>query len=515
MTGDPRRAANATAQTNAISKIVIVGGGTSGWLAAAMLAHNFDPDVCELELIESEEISTIGVGESVVAPFVGLLRRLGIDEAEWMRATDATYKLGIQFVGWSRPHAKYFHPFGTIGQPIDDYDFYQCWLKACAAGASFALQDFSPCSVMAQQGRFFPPQHARGTPIGGASYAYHLDATLMGRFLRHFAEARGLTRTEGRVVEVKRREDGFIETLVLADGREIRGDFFIDSTGFSALLIERALGAKFIDWSGYLPCDRAIALKTDSKGTSPPFTRASAQGHGWSWRTPLRQRTSYGYVFASAFCSDATARSTLVRSVNGAVSEEPRVIHFKAGHHETFWKHNCLALGLAAGFLEPLESTAIHLMARSMQLFLECFPDRHCHAALAAEYNRRMLADYEEVRDFVMLHYCTTNRDDSEFWRHCRNVTHPDSLQARLELFREKGVVPRTSDCLFPNSSWQSIFDGMGVVPRSHCRRVDNLELDAIVAALHRAKNAIHGMVSHLPLHEEFLSASLTPTAPR
>ncbi|MBL8267823.1 tryptophan halogenase family protein [Steroidobacter sp.] len=489
-----------------LSKIVVVGGGTSGWLAAAMLRHHLKPELCDIELIESEEIGTIGVGESTVPPFVGLIQRLGIDEQEFIRATEATYKLGIQFVDWHQRSHTYFHPFGAIGKPIGTHDFYQCWLKARTLGDSSSLQDFSPCNVMAENGRFFPPARARNTPIGGANYALHIDAALVARYLRGYSEARGLKRTEGRVTDVHRKDNGFIDHVVLADGRKVHGDFFLDCTGFRALLIDKALGVESNDWSDYLPCDRAIAVRTENHGPLLGYTRATAQKAGWMWRIPLQHRIGQGYVYSSRFCSDSEARSTLLRNLNSGALDEPRVIPFTTGHRKELWKLNCLSVGLAGGFLEPLEATAMHLIARGIDFFLRYFPTRDCDPALIREYNRRMTADYEEVRDFIVLHYSATRRDDSPFWQACQQLPLPDSLRERIELFQSQGAMREGTDELFRASSWQSVFEGMGIRPRTYSPRIDNIDYAQIQDTLRTAKAAIAGMVEHLPTHEQFLS---------
>jgi tryptophan 7-halogenase len=490
-----------------LSKIVIVGGGTSGWLAAAMLSQHLKRGLCEIELIESEELGTIGVGESTVPPFVSLIQRLGIDEAEFIQATDATYKLGIKFVGWHERSDSYFHPFGVIGKPIGNQDFYQCWLKARANGDTSSLTDFSPCNVMAEQGRFFHPAKARNTPIGGANYALHVDALLVTKFLRKYAEARGVRRTEGRVVEAAQRENGFIESVKLASGAEVPADFFIDCTGFRAMLIGKTLGVEHIDWSNYLPCDRAIACKTENKGPLPAYTRATAQSAGWSWRIPLQRRVGQGYVYSSRFVSDAAARATLLRSLDTACTEEPRVIPYITGHRRQFWKNNCLSVGLSSGFIEPLEATSIHLIARGIDFFLRYFPDRDCDAALVREYNRRMTGDFEEVRDFIVLHYAATARDDTPFWQWCRRIPLPDTLRERIELFRANGALREGVDELFRASSWQSVFEGMGIQPSVWHPRVENLDYAQITDSLKTARAAIAGMVAHLPTHEEFLQS--------
>jgi len=487
-----------------LSKIVIVGGGTSGWLAAAMLGHHLKRSQCEIHLVESAEFGTIGIGESTVPPFVGLIKRLGIDEQDFMRSTEATYKLGIQFNEWHQRSDTYFHPFGVIGKPIEQHDFYQCWLKARAQGDTSSLHEFSPCSMMAEQGRFFHPERARNTPIGGANYAYHVDAMLVARYLRHYAEARGVKRTEGKVAQVKQGQNGFIRSVVLDDGREIDGDFFIDCTGFKALLLGKQLGVEHTDWSKWLPCNRAIAIKTAHTDSIKPYTRAIAQSAGWIWQIPLQHRVGQGYVYASDFCDDVTARSTLLRQA-GKILEEPRVIPFTTGHRQQLWKHNCLALGLAAGFVEPLESTAIHLITRGMDFFLRYFPDKECSTTLANEYNRRMAGDFEEIRDFIILHYCATARDDSAFWAWCKNITLPDSLQERIELFKEQGALREGVDELFRATSWQSVFEGMGIRPSKYSARVDGIDYAHIQSTLRTAKTAIQGMVAHLPAHEQAL----------
>jgi tryptophan halogenase len=489
-----------------LTKIVIVGGGTAGYIAAAMLCHHLKRELCEIELVESDEIGTIGVGESTVPPFVGLIHRLGIDETDFVRATDGTYKLGIKFVGWHERADSYFHPFGVIGRPIGNHDFYQCWLKARSQGDNSELQEYSPCNVMAEQGRFFHPAKARNTPIGGANYALHVDALLVAKYLRSYAEARGLRHTEGRVVDVAQRADGFIESLKLADGREVRGDFFVDCTGFRAHLIGKTLGVASVDWQKYLPCDRAVVCKTESKGALLPYTRATAQAAGWTWRIPLRHRVGNGYVYSSQFAKDDVARATLLRSLDNTAIDEPRVIPYTTGHRSVFWKNNCLAVGLSSGFIEPLEATSIHLIARGLEFFLRFMPDRDCEPALVREYNRRMIADFEEVRDFIVLHYSATQREDSPFWQHCRTLPLPDSLRERIELFRAHGTLREGVDELFRASSWQSVFEGMGIRPSSHSPRVENLDYAEIERTLKNAKAAIAGMVEHLPTHEQFLS---------
>ena len=495
-----------TGTMNPLKKIVILGGGSAGWIAAAMLAAQVKRGLCEIELVESEELGIIGVGESTVPPVLGLITRLGIDEQEFIRATQACYKLGIKFVDWRRKGLNYFHPYGTLGKRIGGQDFYQCWLKARLMGEEYPLQDFSPCAVMASQERFFPPAQAINTPIGGAGYAVHLDAKLVAAYLRRYAEARGVQRREGKCVQVQRRANGFIDALELADGSKIQGDFFIDCSGFNALLIEKALGVGLEDWSHYLPCDSAIVVKTQVAGSRLPYTTATARKAGWSWRIPLRNGTGHGYVYASRFCSHAEAKSTLLKHLDAPRISEPRQLSFRTGRRQSFWQANCLALGLAGGFVEPLESTAIHLIARGMDFFLRLFPDADCEPSLSREYNRRMAADYEEVRDFILLHYCTSEREDSEFWRHCKQLQLPDSLRERIALFKGHGILRDANDELFRAASWQSVFEGMGIRPHKYSPSVDNLDYRQISETLQLARAAIFNMVKNLPAHDEYLA---------
>jgi tryptophan halogenase len=489
-----------------IKKITIVGGGTSGWIAAAVLANSLPRDQVSIELVETEEIESLGVGESTIPPFLNLIRKLDIPEKEFIKATEATYKLGIKFVNWHRNRDFYFHPFGAIGSPIEGHEFYQCWSRAREQDRSLSLQDFSPCSVMATKGKFFFPQYARNTPIGGANYALHVDAQKVSAYLANYAKSRGVKHTLGRVQQVQQKDNGFISHLILDDGRVVHGDFFIDCSGFKSILLGESLKVDFVDWSKYLPCDRAVAIKTKPDGSPPPFTCATAQKAGWSWRIPLANAVGHGYVYASEFCTDQQAKSTLLRSLSAETISDSRTIKFRCGYHRESWRHNCLSLGLASGFIEPLEATAIHLITRGLNFFLRYYPDENCHPALIREFNRCMSADFEEVRDFVILHYATSSRSDSPFWRWWQTSILPDSLQQRMELFVAQGATRLGIDDLFRASSWQSVFEGMGVRPNRYCARIDNLSLKQIQQELTTAKRAIFGMVDALPNHEDFLA---------
>ncbi len=488
-----------------IKKIVIVGGGSSGWIAASVLSNQFRSDVLEVELVESEDIGTIGVGESTIPPFVGLIRNLGINEQHFIQSVHATFKLGIRFPDWKTLGASYFHPFGSIGVRFGKQEFYQAWLKAKANGHPSELQSFAPCSVMAAGNRFYPPEEAQKTPIGGASYALHIDASLVAKYLRRYSEERGVKRTEGLVTEVRQREDGGIASLLLKSGEEVHGDFFIDCTGFYALLIEKTLGIGYEDWLNYLPCDRAVAVQTENLGEAVPYTVSTAREAGWSWRIPLQHRTGNGYVFSSEHCSDDEATEKLLSFIDGKPITEPMIIPFRAGVRQSFWHKNCVSIGLSGGFIEPLEATALHVVVRGMDFFLRFYPDQDCETANIDEYNRRMRMDYEEIRDFIVLHYCLTQREDTPFWKHCKNMEIPPELAQRIELFKAHGALREGVDELFRPPSWQSVFDGMGVMPGKYCPRIDNIDYKLIEDTLAEAEGAISSMVDKLPSHDQFL----------
>jgi tryptophan halogenase len=488
-----------------LRKVCIVGGGTAGWMAAALMAKHFDGKLFDIELVESDDIGTIGVGESTVPPFLQMLTKLGVNEQAFVKETQASFKLGIQFRDWLRPGESYFHPFGAVGAPIGLSDFYHVWLKARMNGYARPFQDFSPANVMAQNGRFIPPFTQPRSPIAGASYALHVDAKLVAGFLRRFAEERGVVRTEGIVEDVATRPDGFVQRLRLKSGKEIEADFFIDCSGFRALLIGKALGVGYEDWSHWLLCDRAIAVQTENVGPPPPYTLAHAQKFGWRWRIPLQHRAGNGYVFCGRYLSDDEATATLMSQVEGEPVVKPMVVPFKTGLRERTWDKNVLSLGLASGFIEPLESTAIHLIYRGMDFFFRFLPDLDCDPRLAEEYNRRMRADYEEIRDFVIMHYCTTQRDDTPFWDECRTMELPATLQRKIDLFRVNGTVSEGLDELFREVNWQSVLDGMGVVPRSYHPLADRLPFDRVPGELDRAALGLGEAVRALPTHGEFL----------
>jgi tryptophan halogenase len=492
---------------HALRKVCIVGGGTAGWIAAAVMAHHFKGKLFDIELVESDDIGTIGVGESTIPPFLELIARLEINEQDFIREVQASFKLGIEFQDWRRKGERYFHPFGVIGQQVELSDFYQCWLKAHLSGEPGGLVDWAPAAVMAREGRFMLPFKAHQTPVGGAAYALHVDAKKVARFLRSHAEARGVKRTEGIVADARLDDRGFVERLVLKDRREITADFFIDCSGFRALLIGKALGVGYEDWSPWLFCDRAIAAQTQNVGPPRPYTLAQAQDAGWRWRIPLQHRTGNGHVFCSDHMSDDEATRVLLDQVEGDVLAGPMVVPFKTGVRERIWHRNVLSIGLSSGFIEPLESTAIHLIYRGMDFFFRFLPDRYCDPALADEYNRRMIADYTEIRDFIVLHYCTTQREDTDFWRRCKTMALPDSLSARLELFRANGVLREGLDELFRSVSWYAVLEGMGIRPRTWHPLVDRIDEAHLFQGLAHARQGLAQVVDRLPTHQAFIDA--------
>lgn len=488
-----------------IKKFVIVGGGTAGWIAAATLGNIFRHSEVEIELVESDDIGVIGVGEATIPPLLTILESLGIDLADFIKHTQASFKLGIQFDDWHTIGEGYFHPFGTLGRSIDGHDFFQCWLKSKAEGDNTPLMAHSPEAVLAQQGRFFLPFEAQGTPLASTTFALHLDAVLAGKYLRKFAEKSGVKRTEGLVESVSKSDKGFIKSVTLQSGVEIGGDFFIDCSGFKGLLIEEALETGYEDWSEFLPCNRAVTVQTENMGDTTPYTIATARAAGWTWRIPLQHRTGNGYVFCDKYCSDEEAIETLLSSIEGEPLTEPRVIPFTTGVRHKAWNQNCLALGLAQGFLEPLESTAIHLVSKSLALFVRLFPTAECDTQLSDEFNRRVRQDYEEIRDFLVLHYCTTQRDDTPFWRWCQQMELPVKLKAKLDLFKvHGGLIPGTEE-LFQPTSWYAVFDGMGVEPIGYNPTLDAIDYHKLKQSLHSGKTAIQTCAATQPSHDEFL----------
>lgn len=448
-----------------LRRIVIVGGGTAGWVTASILARALPGPGCTITLIESAEIPAVGVGEATIPPFVDLLQFLGIDEGDFIRHTQATYKLGIRFDDWRRIGESYWHPFGTLGLPVNRRPFIHAWHRARAYKLPLDLADYSACTRLGEAGQFL---NGSAGAKAGVKHALHFDAGLVARYLRAYATALGVVRIERTVVGVIQRDAGFIDTLALDGGERLPGDLFIDCTGFRALLSEATLQSGWIDWSNLLPCDTAIAAPTAARLPRRPFTRAAARPAGWRWRIPLQHRTGNGYVYCSGATTAAAALDDFLGGIEGTPLAEPRVLRFQAGRRRAFWNRNCIAVGLSSGFLEPLESTSIHFAISGVFALLEHFPDLDFDPGNIAAYNALLIDEIERARDFIFLHYRLSERDDTGFWRQIRATPMPDSLAQRVDRYRATGRVRPSSGELFSDLSWFYILEGMGVRPRAY-----------------------------------------------
>ena len=490
-----------------IRSIVIAGGGTAGWMAAAALSLAMGASDCTITLVESEEIGTVGVGEATIPPIRLFNGMLGIDENEFVRATGGTFKLAIEFVDWTRLGHHYFHPFGRFGDDFGMTAFHQQWLRCRAAGNDAPLSAFSLTEQAALAGKFDRPPGSPGV-FSTFSYAYHFDASLYARFLRRYAEARGVTRIEGKIADVRiGPESGLIERLTLDDGREVAGELFIDCTGFRGLLIGQALGEPYEDWSRWLPCNRALALPSERLADLPPFTRSTARGAGWQWRIPLQHRTGNGYVYSSHHISDDEAAATLLANLDGKALADPRPLRFTPGKRRKFWVKNVVAVGLAGGFVEPLESTSIYLAQSGIQRLLSMFPDCDFEPMLAERFNRDSAFEHERVRDFLVLHYNATERDDSTFWNHCRTMSIPDSVRETVELFRIDGRYFRNGEDFFALPSWLQVMVGQRIVPRGYHPIVDQMPEDRLVEFVDRVREVVAHCVDKMPPHQHFIDS--------
>jgi tryptophan halogenase len=497
-----------------ISKVVIVGGGTAGWMSAAALSHGLGGTGIAIELIESEAIGTVGVGESTLPHIRHFNQTLGIDEAHFLNETKATIKLGIEFRNWARKGDAYIHPFGDYGHPGDPVSFHHHWLRLGGETALGPIDGYSLPIQMARGERFARPAADPSSLLSTFSYAYQFDAALYARFLRRFSEARGVVRTEGRVIDVALdAQTGFVTAVTLESGKRIEGDLFVDCSGFRGLIIEQALKAGYEDWSHWLPCDRAIALPSASTHELPPYTRATAQEAGWCWRIPLQHRVGNGHVYASAFMDDERAEDTLMNAQENTPLAGPNRLRFQAGKRRQQWSRNCVAIGLASGFLEPLESTSIHLIQVALGYLLDFFPTGDWDPADAEEFNRSMSMEYERVRDFLILHYHATERSDSEFWNYCRTMDVPDSLKCKMELFRERGVPAAYEYGVFLPPSWVAVYIGQRILPRRFDPLAATIPEDAARARIARLKAEIAALAGSLPHHGVAIGMTRPPAS--
>ncbi|MBX9898333.1 MAG: tryptophan 7-halogenase [Qipengyuania sp.] len=492
-----------------IRQIVIVGGGTAGWMAAAALSRIIGamPGL-SIALVESEAIGTVGVGEATIPQIVGFNRLLGIDEAEFVREAHATYKLGIEFVDWLRVGHSYVHPFGSYGIDMLGIEFQHFWLRGRALEDLTELDSYSIAAVAGKAGKMvWPRPDQPNSPLSKLSYAFQFDAARYARFLRKLAEAQGVTRVEGRIASVEQHpESGFVTAVALESGARIAGELFIDCSGFRSLLLGQTLGVRFADWSRWLPCDRAIAIPCELGGDREPLTRSTARPAGWQWRIPLQHRIGSGHVYSSAHMAEETALDLLLANLDGKALAEPNKLRFTAGHRERLWEKNVVALGLAGGFLEPLESTAIHLVQSGIARLMALFPTQDFTPREIDRFNFESARDYVDIRDFLVLHYKATERDDSEFWRYCRALPPPDGLAEKLALFESSGRVIREHNELFTETSWLAVMAGQGVSPRSHHPVAHLLDEAETRRRLAHIREVIANAVAQMPTQDEFLA---------
>ncbi|MDR6129027.1 tryptophan halogenase [Sphingomonas sp. SORGH_AS802] len=491
-----------------IRSIAIIGGGSAGWMAAAAISKMFGRGIA-VTLVESEEIGLIGVGEATVPHLSAFNRLLEIDEAEFVRQTRGSFKLGIQFDDWGRIGDRYVHGFGTIGRDLGMLPFHQYWLKARALGRAGEIGRYSLNTVAAPLDRFMaPPRDAPpNSPLAEIAYAYHFDAVLYARFLRGRAEAQGVRRIEGKVVAVHREpQRGFVDSVEMESGDRVRADLFLDCTDFRALLIGDALGVGFDDWTHWLPCDRALAVPCAKVGPPAPYTRATAREAGWQWRIPLQHRTGNGHVYSSAFTSDDRAADLLLANLDGQPLADPKPLRFTSGKRRKLWDRNVVALGLAGGFLEPLESTAIYLVQAGINRLMQLFPQADCAEALQTAYNGQSAFEYERIRDFLILHYHVTSRDDSPFWNHLRTMAIPDSLRETIDLFAENGQFFRNGSEMFALTSWVQVMLGQGLIPRGHHPAVDWVAPADLHALVDHVEKVIASNVALMPAHDQFIA---------
>jgi len=493
-------------KSNRIERIVIVGGGTAGWMAAAALSRFLAHGNTRICLVESEEIGTIGVGEATIPPIRTFNAMLGIDEADFLRATRGTYKLGIEFVDWGQPGQRYFHPFGRYGRDIAGIDFHQLYLRERTRRELPRIEDFCVSAAAARAGRFGRPQSDPSHPEHDFNYAYHFDASSYAAYLRRYAEHLGVQRFEGKVENVVLDpESGFVQAVDLTGQRRIEGELFIDASGFRGLLIEQALATGYEDWQRWLPCDRAIAVPCASAGPPDPYTRATARPAGWQWRIPLQHRVGNGHVYASAFMEPAQAERTLMENLPAQALGPPRHLNFTTGRRKLAWNRNVVALGLSAGFVEPLESTSIHLIQLGIAKLLALFPDKRFEKLERDEYNRAMQTTFEAVRDFVILHYKLTSHAGTSFWSYCSSMSIPESLDRKLTLFRGRGRNLRSDGELFGLTSWVAVMLGQGVWPEDYDPSADALDEGKIRQLIDHVQESIRRAVLTFPAHMDFI----------
>lgn len=492
----------------AIEHIIIVGGGTAGWMAAAALSRLRAGRPVEITLIESEEIGTVGVGEATIPPFLDFNRLLEIDESEMLSMVQGSFKLGIQFVNWGKIGDSYIHPFGNYGYQVDGISFHHVWHKYQQAGDKRPIQVFNVETMAAHFGRFARTEDYQRDDLPPVNYAYHIDAGRYAKYLRGYAETRGVVRREGKISDVTLdNESGFVSSVTMENGDVLKGDLFIDCSGFRGLLIEQALKTGYEDWSNYLPCNRAVALPClREDGSGPlPYTRATAHSAGWQWQVPLQHRNGNGHVYCNEYMSDDEAHSILVNNIAGKPGAEPNFLRFVTGRRKKFWNKNVVALGLASGFMEPLESTSLHLVTTGINKLIALLSLDGITQVQEDAFNRLTGKEYARIRDFLILHYNSTTRDDSPFWNYCRNMPVPESLTEKVELFRQNGQIFREDDELFTETSWAAVMMGQGIKMGSHNAMADAVKEPTTRREIDEMEKSIQFVVQHMPSHGEYL----------
>lgn len=492
----------------AIEQIIIVGGGTAGWMAAAALSRLSAQRQVAITLIESEVIGTVGVGEATIPPFLDFNKLLDVDEREMLAAVQGSFKLGIQFVNWGKLGDSYIHPFGAYGYQMEGISFHHVWHKYRSSGDQRPIQLFNLETMAAFFGKFARTEDYQREDLPPVNYAYHLDAGRYAKYLRGYAEARGVVRVEGKVADVALDgETGFVTSVTMDNGSVLAGDLFIDCSGFRGLLIEQALKTGYEDWTHYLPCDRAVALPcVREDGSGPlPYTRATAHSAGWQWQVPLQHRNGNGHVYCSGFMEDQEALDILVRNMAGKPGAEPNYLRFVTGRRKKFWNKNVVALGLSAGFMEPLESTSIHLINTGINKLIALLSLDGVTAVQEETFNRLTAKEYARIRDFLVLHYNATTRDDSDFWNHCRTMAVPDSLTEKVELFRHNGQIFREDDELFTETSWAAVMMGQGIMMGGHNAMADALKEPSTGREIDAIQQSIQYVVQHMPAHGDYL----------
>lgn len=489
-----------------VSTIAIVGGGTAGWMAAAALSKVLSRDHYSILLIESPEIGTIGVGEATIPPIANFNKLLGIDTKDLLRETKGTMKLGIEFINWANWGDSYYHPFGTYGPDSHNVPFHQLWRTAYSQGAAKRLETYSLNAQMAIHKKFLEPQNIPNSPLSTINYAFHFDASLYAQYLRRYSEQRGVQRIEAKITSASVDvSTGNISVLHLDNQPDIRADFFIDCSGFKGILIEQTLKTGYEDWSKFLPCNSAKAVPSERQESIASHTQAIAHGFGWQWRIPLQHRTGNGFVYSNEFCSDQYAEETLLNNLDAKLLGDVRQLRFTSGKRKKIWNKNCLSVGLASGFLEPLESTSIHLIQSTLSKFISLFPHFDRFDSEMTRFNQLMDQEMNAVRDFIILHYKATNREDTEFWRYCKNMEIPDSLQQKIDLYRSSGQLFKDGNELFSENSWLSVMEGQGITPERQSPFCQTIPMPDATLTLKQVEEVVGNCVKKMPSHDLYI----------